>query len=190
LARAAAGPAGRRRGSTLAFPERWRTRAQYPYSGRPGRTPIAAGEEPARASCINDGSAIWRARIASPALCCAWRAARGSPVAKPTAGGTPATGAFRCGDGREQAPRPLVSRLLNRCVRARSVDLTTPRGEVAEWLKAPHSKCGILARVSGVRIPPSPPETRPAISLRRRSRSPAVDHADLARKGCGTQPRS
>src|SRR5215470_12080965 len=32
-------------------------------------------------------------------------------------------------------------------------------GEVAEWLKAPHSKCGILARVSGVRIPPSPPRT-------------------------------
>jgi hypothetical protein len=28
---------------------------------------------------------------------------------------------------------------------------------VAEWLKAPHSKCGILARVSRVRIPPSPP---------------------------------
>ena len=24
-------------------------------------------------------------------------------------------------------------------------------------MKAPHSKCGILARVSGVRIPPSPP---------------------------------
>ena len=34
---------------------------------------------------------------------------------------------------------------------------TRPCGEVAEWLKAPHSKCGILARVSGVRIPPSPP---------------------------------
>ena len=32
-----------------------------------------------------------------------------------------------------------------------------PRGEVAEWLKAPHSKCGVPARVSGVRIPPSPP---------------------------------
>jgi hypothetical protein len=31
------------------------------------------------------------------------------------------------------------------------------RGEVAEWSNAPHSKCGILARVSGVRIPPSPP---------------------------------
>ena len=31
------------------------------------------------------------------------------------------------------------------------------RGEVAEWLKAPHSKCGIRATVSGVRIPPSPP---------------------------------
>ena len=31
------------------------------------------------------------------------------------------------------------------------------RGEVAEWLKAPHSKCGIGATLSGVRIPPSPP---------------------------------
>src|SRR5262249_40033731 len=30
-------------------------------------------------------------------------------------------------------------------------------GEVAEWLKAPHSKCGIRVTVSGVRIPPSPP---------------------------------
>jgi hypothetical protein len=30
-------------------------------------------------------------------------------------------------------------------------------GEVAEWLKAPHSKCGIRATVSGVQIPPSPP---------------------------------
>jgi hypothetical protein len=29
-------------------------------------------------------------------------------------------------------------------------------GEVAEWLNAPHSKCGIRATVSGVRIPPSP----------------------------------
>ena len=35
-------------------------------------------------------------------------------------------------------------------------------GEVAEWLKAPHSKCGILARVSGVRIPPSPPVLHPS----------------------------
>ena len=30
-------------------------------------------------------------------------------------------------------------------------------GEVAEWLNAPHSKCGIRATVSGVQIPPSPP---------------------------------
>ena len=30
-------------------------------------------------------------------------------------------------------------------------------GEVAERLKAPHSKCGIRVTVSGVRIPPSPP---------------------------------
>src|SRR3954452_25127971 len=33
-------------------------------------------------------------------------------------------------------------------------------GEVAEWLNAPHSKCGIRATVSGVRIPPSPPARR------------------------------
>ena len=31
-------------------------------------------------------------------------------------------------------------------------------GEVAEWLKAPHSKCGVGASLSGVRIPPSPPQ--------------------------------
>jgi hypothetical protein len=29
---------------------------------------------------------------------------------------------------------------------------------VAEWSNAPHSKCGIRATVSGVRIPPSPPD--------------------------------
>ena len=33
----------------------------------------------------------------------------------------------------------------------------SPVGQVAEWLKAPHSKCGIRATVSGVRIPPCPP---------------------------------
>jgi hypothetical protein len=35
--------------------------------------------------------------------------------------------------------------------------LIWPLGEVAEWLNAPHSKCGIGASLSGVRIPPSPP---------------------------------
>lgn len=35
-----------------------------------------------------------------------------------------------------------------------------PSGEVAEWLNAPHSKCGIGASLSGVRIPPSPPCSR------------------------------
>ena len=39
------------------------------------------------------------------------------------------------------------------------------RGEVAEWSNAPHSKCGILARVSGVRIPPSPPRRSMAFFL-------------------------
>src|SRR5215469_10117155 len=37
-------------------------------------------------------------------------------------------------------------------------------GEVAEWLNAPHSKCGIRATVSGVRIPPSPPDLRELVS--------------------------
>ena len=36
---------------------------------------------------------------------------------------------------------------------------TSITGEVAEWSNAPHSKCGIPARVSWVQIPPSPPET-------------------------------
>ena len=32
-----------------------------------------------------------------------------------------------------------------------------PDGQVAEWSKAPHSKCGVRATVPGVRIPPCPP---------------------------------
>ena len=42
---------------------------------------------------------------------------------------------------------------------ARICECSQRLGEVAEWLKAPHSKCGVLARVSGVRIPPSPPNS-------------------------------
>ena len=38
-------------------------------------------------------------------------------------------------------------------------------GEVAEWLNAPHSKCGMGASPSGVRIPPSPPETQSPASV-------------------------
>ena len=37
---------------------------------------------------------------------------------------------------------------------------SSSHGEVAEWLNAPHSKCGIGASLSGVRIPPSPPLLR------------------------------
>ena len=33
-------------------------------------------------------------------------------------------------------------------------------GEVAEWSKAPHSKCGVPVRVPRVRIPASPPASR------------------------------
>ena len=52
----------------------------------------------------------------------------------------------------------LTSRPVSPAQYARRAN--SPRGglgEVAEWLKAPHSKCGILARVSWVQIPPSPP---------------------------------
>src|SRR5678809_1183553 len=48
-----------------------------------------------------------------------------------------------------RAPRPTGAGIL-----------TGPRdfrGEVAEWSKAPHSKCGVRATVPWVRIPPSPP---------------------------------
>ena len=40
------------------------------------------------------------------------------------------------------------------------------RGQVAEWLNAPHSKCGIPARVSGVQIPPCPPPAEKPIFRR------------------------
>src|SRR3954447_18709627 len=41
-----------------------------------------------------------------------------------------------------------------------------PSGEVAEWSKAPHSKCGVWATVPWVRIPPSPPPSRPRSASR------------------------
>ena len=44
-------------------------------------------------------------------------------------------------------------------------------GEVAKRLTAPHSKCGVPARVPWVRIPPSPPLSR---SLRNPVRRPAA----------------
>src|SRR5947209_8991782 len=40
-----------------------------------------------------------------------------------------------------------------------------PDGEVAEWSKAPHSKCGVRATVPWVRIPPSPPPSQSLESL-------------------------
>ena len=67
-------------------------------------------------------------------------------------------------------PRRVPRRILS--VRALSGPPSSPRtrpdrgakqppmapGEVAEWSNAPHSKCGIGASLSGVRIPPSPPD--------------------------------
>jgi hypothetical protein len=40
------------------------------------------------------------------------------------------------------------------------------RGEVAEWLMAPVLKTGIPERVSGVRIPPSPPVLWSSVQVR------------------------
>src|SRR5215831_19134037 len=50
----------------------------------------------------------------------------------------------------------------------------SPDGEVAEWLNAPHSKCGIRVTVSGVRIPPSPPEGHLRQSIRSREMAKAA----------------
>src|SRR5579871_3301502 len=60
----------------------------------------------------------------------------------------------------------------------------TASGEVAEWLNAPHSKCGIRATVSGVRIPPSPPACCCECST-------ALSSAKISiafKKVCGTRP--
>src|SRR4051812_1160155 len=79
-----------------------------------------------------------------------------------------------CPDGAETAQasrlgasgRPLSSGSEGGLCRAKTSHRTAPAtgretvtfrylGEVAEWLNAPHSKCGIGASLSGVRIPPS-----------------------------------
>ena len=52
-----------------------------------------------------------------------------------------------------------LARRRARFDRPREGQGTNPRGEVAEWSNAPHSKCGVRATVPWVRIPPSPPIT-------------------------------
>ena len=51
----------------------------------------------------------------------------------------------------------VFTRIRRYGVRRSRQAMTTRRGEVAEWSKAPHSKCGVRATVPWVRIPPSPP---------------------------------
>lgn len=53
--------------------------------------------------------------------------------------------------------KPLPAAETAAMNRPRLNSANRPRGEVAEWLNAPHSKCGMGASPSGVRIPPSPP---------------------------------
>src|SRR5689334_13804260 len=68
-------------------------------------------------------------------------------------------------------------------------------GEVAEWLNAPHSKCGIGASLSGVRIPPSPPvpcslsKSRPVPGrLRELDRAVRSRKLGLRAQGFGSMP--
>jgi hypothetical protein len=65
---------------------------------------------------------------------------------------------------RVDRPKPFAwacgttpARLVSAPSLGRRAQRATDAGEVAEWLKAPHSKCGVPARVPRVRIPPSPP---------------------------------
>ena len=61
--------------------------------------------------------------------------------------------------GENQLPKVVAGVTFQDGTEARMISGTRRcRGEVAEWLNAPHSKCGIRATVSGVRIPPSPPK--------------------------------
>src|SRR5882724_3687995 len=60
-------------------------------------------------------------------------------------------------------------------------------GEVAEWSNAPHSKCGIGASLSGVRIPPSPP-VRKSVRLSKPFRSEGCHaKAHRAKAGCAAR---
>jgi hypothetical protein len=75
-----------------------------------------------------------------------------------------------CAGSRPAPARGLAERLSVCLSHGADACRATPRsraGEVAERLKAPHSKCGIRATVSGVRIPPSPPNShsRPSASV-------------------------
>lgn len=73
------------------------------------------------------------------------------------------------GDGMRKRPRIFPFRALsgppsspiNAPTTGAAAPTLAPSGEVAEWLNAPHSKCGIGASLSGVRIPPSPPVRSP-----------------------------
>src|SRR3984885_16052622 len=77
----------------------------------------------------------------------------------PGIGWAPAMGNFpgRALSGPPSSPRTRPDR--------RRATVMAP-GEVAEWSNAPHSKCGIGASLSGVRIPPSPPQIQKALIWR------------------------
>jgi hypothetical protein len=66
-------------------------------------------------------------------------------------------GVDRIGRSAACSPPALVNAGPPRYISRVAGQAPSSAGEVAEWLKAPHSKCGIRVTVSGVRIPPSPP---------------------------------
>ena len=60
-------------------------------------------------------------------------------------------------------------------------------GEVAERLKAPHSKCGIRVTVSWVRIPPSPPRATPQTFADVRAASQVTPRSEQSFRLCSSE---
>ena len=94
--------------------------------------------------------------------------------------------AFRALSAPPSSPRTRPDRGLN-------CPMMAP-GEVAEWSNAPHSKCGIGASLSGVRIPPSPPFLRhsspqyPIVRIDRKATVVFADFALIPRASCSFSP--
>ena len=70
---------------------------------------------------------------------------------------------------------------MKRAVLTAACSKTVVAGEVAEWLMAPVLKTGIPERVSGVRIPPSPPDSLGFTKTRLHSFENRHNSAGLAR---------
>lgn len=81
----------------------------------------------------------------------------GASCLTPWTGGRYGKDPFKSSAGMQFHPCLRAAKWL--CKPPHKSNMQPRRGEVAEWLKAPHSKCGIRATVSGVRILSSPPSS-------------------------------